>query len=124
MTATRGTALVHQHHAGWMPWAGRPAPPPGRGDGGRPAGPVHRFALDNLQKRGELFIEPGDEVYEGMIIGEAARPEDMQVNPTKTKQLTNIRTHNTDEAIKLSRRRGPSPWRPPSSGSPTTSWSR
>jgi len=59
------------------------------------------FALDNLQKRGELFIDPGTEVYEGMIIGEASRPEQMTVNPTKGKQLTNIRTHSTDEAIKL-----------------------
>ncbi len=59
------------------------------------------FALDNLQKRGELFMGPGVEVYEGMIIGEASRPENMTVNPTKGKQLTNIRTHSTDEAIKL-----------------------
>lgn len=59
------------------------------------------FALDNLQKRGELFLGPGIEVYEGMIIGEASRPENMTVNPTKGKQLTNIRTHSTDEAIKL-----------------------
>ena len=59
------------------------------------------FALDNLQKRGELFIRPGDEVYEGMIIGEASRAEEMTVNPTKAKQLTNIRTHAKDEAVKL-----------------------
>jgi GTP-binding protein len=59
------------------------------------------FALDNLQKRGELFIEPGGELYEGMIIGEASRPEEMVVNATKAKQLTNIRTHASDEAIKL-----------------------
>ena len=59
------------------------------------------FALDNLQKRGELFIGPGVDVYEGMIIGEASRPETMTVNPTKGKQLTNIRTHSTDDAIKL-----------------------
>ena len=59
------------------------------------------FALDNLQKRGELFIGPGVDVYEGMVIGEASRPEEMTVNPTKGKQLTNIRTHSTDDAIKL-----------------------
>ena len=59
------------------------------------------FALDNLQKRGALLIGPGVEVYEGMIIGEASRPETMTVNPTKGKQLTNIRTHSTDDAIKL-----------------------
>ncbi len=63
------------------------------------------FALDNLQKRGELFIGAGEDVYEGMIIGESSRPEVMQVNPAKPKQLTNIRTHSTDEAIKLKRHR-------------------
>ena len=101
MTATRGTALVHQHHAGWMPWAGEL---PHRGGGAMVAdrmGTATGFALDNLQKRGELFIEPGETVYEGMIIGEASRSDEMQVNPTKAKQLTNIRTHSTDEAIKL-----------------------
>ena len=59
------------------------------------------FALDNLQKRAELFIGPNTDVYEGMIIGEASRPGEMTVNPTKGKELTNIRTHSTDEAIKL-----------------------
>lgn len=101
MTATRGTALVHQHHAGWMPWAGEL---PHRQGGAMVAdrmGTATGFALDNLQRRGELFIEPGETVYEGMIIGEAARSDEMQVNPTKAKQLTNIRTHSTDEAIKL-----------------------
>ena len=101
MTATRGTALVHQHHAGWMPWAGEL---PHRQGGAMTAdriGTSTGFALDNLQKRGELFIGPGTDVYEGMIIGEATRPEEMQVNPTKGKQLTNIRTHSTDEAINL-----------------------
>jgi GTP-binding protein len=101
MTATRGTALVHQHHAGWMKWAGVL---PHRSGGAIVAdrmGVSTGFALDNLQKRGEMLIGPGIAVYEGMIIGEAARPEEMQVNPTKGKQLTNIRTHSTDEAIKL-----------------------
>jgi GTP-binding protein len=101
MTATRGTALVHQHHDGWMPWVGDL---PHRQGGAMVAdrvGASTGFALDNLQKRGELFIGTGTEVYEGMIIGEATRPEEMQVNPTKAKQQTNIRTHSTDEAIKL-----------------------
>jgi GTP-binding protein len=101
MTATRGTALVHQHHAGWMPWAGEL---PHRIGGAMVAdrkGTSTGFALDNLQKRGELFIDPGTEVYEGMIIGEAARPEEMQVNPAKPKELTNIRAAGADEAIKL-----------------------
>ena len=65
------------------------------------AGTVTGFALDNLQKRGEMFVEPGVEVYEGMVAGEASRPEEMLVNVTKPKQLTNIRTHSTDDAIKL-----------------------
>jgi len=59
------------------------------------------FALDNLQKRGEMFIGPTVDVYEGMVIGEGTRPGEMTVNPTKAKELTNIRTHSTDDAIKL-----------------------
>ena len=101
MTATRGTALLHQHHAGWMPWAGILPHRTGGAIVADRVGSSTGFALDNLQKRGELFIGPGEDVYEGMIIGEASRPEEMQVNPTKGKQLTNIRTHSTDEAIKL-----------------------
>ncbi len=101
MTATRGTALVHQHHAGWMPWAGEL---PHRTGGAMVADRIGKstgFALDNLQKRGELFIGPTVDVYEGMVIGEGTRPGEMTVNPTKAKELTNIRTHSTDDAIKL-----------------------
>ena len=101
MTSTRGTALVHQHHAGWMPWAGEL---PHRTGGAMVADRIGKstgFALDNLQKRAELFIGPTTDVYEGMVIGEATRPGEMTVNPTKGKELTNIRTHSTDDAIKL-----------------------
>jgi GTP-binding protein len=101
MSTTRGTALIHQHHEGWMPWVGDL---PHRIGGAMVAdrkGASTGFALDNLQKRGELFIEPGEEIYEGMIIGEASRPDEMVVNPAKPKQLTNIRTHASDEAINL-----------------------
>ncbi|MDH3606184.1 MAG: translational GTPase TypA [Acidimicrobiia bacterium] len=101
MTTTRGTALVHQHHAGWMPWAGEMPHRTGGAMTSDRKGTSTGFALDNLQKRGELFIGPSADVYEGMIIGEASRPDEMTVNPTKGKQLTNIRTHSTDEAIKL-----------------------
>jgi GTP-binding protein len=59
------------------------------------------YALDALQPRGELFIGPGEEVYEGMVVGENARPGDMLVNVTREKQKTNIRTHAADDAIKL-----------------------
>jgi GTP-binding protein len=101
LTATRGTALLHQHHAGWVRWVGDL---PGRRGGAiiaDRAGTATGYALDNLQARGELFIGPGETVYEGMIVGESARPEDMQVNVTREKQKTNIRTHAADEAIKL-----------------------
>ena len=113
MTATRGTAFIHQHHAGWMPWAGDLPHRVGGAISSSEKGTSTAFALDNLQKRGELFIGPGTDVYEGMVIGEAARPEEMSVNPTKGKQLTNIRTHSTDEAIKLKPHK--------ECGSPTTS---
>ncbi len=101
MSATRGTALVNQQHEGWMPWAGEIE---GRSGGAMISdrtGTATGFALDNLQTRGELFIEPGDPVYEGMIIGENSRPEVLLANPAKTKQLTNIRAAGSDEAIKL-----------------------
>ena len=101
LTITRGTAVAHQRHDGWVPWVGEL---PHRNGGAMVSdrrGAATGFALDNLQKRGEMFVEPTTEVYEGMVIGEAARAENMVVNVTKGKQLTNIRTHSTDEAIKL-----------------------
>ena len=101
MTATRGTALVNQHHDGWVPWAGDI---PGRTGGAMisdRSGLATGFALDNLQKRGELFIGPGDPVYEGMVIGENSRPDEMLANPAKAKQLTNIRAAGSDDAIRL-----------------------
>jgi GTP-binding protein len=101
MTATRGTALVHQHHDGWIPWAGELPHRKGGAIAADRTGVATAFALDNLQKRGELFIEPGDPVYEGMVIGENARPDEMTANPAKPKQLTNIRAAGADEAVKL-----------------------
>jgi GTP-binding protein len=101
MTTTRGTALIHQHHEGWMPWVGEIPHRIGGAMVSDRKGISTGFALDNLQKRGELFIGAGQETYEGMIIGEASRPEEMVVNPARPKQLTNIRTHASDEAINL-----------------------
>jgi GTP-binding protein len=101
LTATRGTALLHTHHAGWMPWAGEL---PHRTGGVMLAdrmGVATGYALDNLQTRGELFVGPGVQVYEGMVIGENSRPDDMMVNVCREKQKTNIRTHAADDAIKL-----------------------
>jgi len=101
MTGTRGTALVHQHHDGWMPWAGELPHRVGGPIVSDRRGESTAFALDNLQKRGELFIGPGEDVYEGMIIGESSRPHELLANPAKGKQLTNIRAASSDEAIRL-----------------------
>jgi GTP-binding protein len=101
LTQTRGTALMHQHHGGWVPWAGEL---PHRSGGAMIAdrtGVSTGYALDNLQARGEFFIDPGTNVYEGMVVGENARPDDMVINVVREKQKTNIRTHSHDEAIKL-----------------------
>jgi GTP-binding protein len=102
LTATRGTALLHQHHGGWMPWAGELPHRQGGAMIADRAGNATGYALDNLQQRGELFVTPGDIVYEGMVIGESSRTEDMIVNVTREKQKTNMRTHSHDEAVKLS----------------------
>jgi GTP-binding protein len=101
LQATRGTALLHLHAAGWMSWAGEL---PHRSGGAMVAdrtGKATAYALDGLQPRGELLIGPGTEVYEGMVVGEHARPDELVVNVTREKQKTNIRTHASDEAIKL-----------------------
>ena len=65
------------------------------------AGMTTAYALDNLQLRGELFVGPGEPVYEGMVVGENARADDMVVNAVREKQKTNIRTHAADDAVKL-----------------------
>ena len=101
LTTTRGTALMHQHHAGWIPWVGDLPTRKGGAMLADRTGKTTGFALDNLQLRGELFVGPGEAVYEGMIIGENARADDMNVNAVREKQKTNIRTHAADEAIKL-----------------------
>jgi GTP-binding protein len=101
LTATRGTALLHQHNAGWVRWVGDL---PHRINGAMMSdrtGVVTAYALDNLQLRGTLFVEPGDPVYEGMVIGESARPGDMVVNCVREKEKNNIRTHSHDDAVKL-----------------------
>jgi len=101
LTDTRGTALLHQIGEGYGPWAGEVTH---RTNGvlvSDRAGTSNAYALFNLQERSELFIGAGVEVYEGMIVGENARSGDMDVNPTKEKKLTNIRTHAHDEALRL-----------------------
>jgi GTP-binding protein len=101
LTDTRGTALLHQIGEGYGPWAGDVTH---RTTGvlvSDRSGTSNAYALFNLQERAGLFIGPGVEVYEGMIVGENSRSGDMDVNPTKDKKLTNIRTHAHDEALRL-----------------------
>src|SRR5437899_1287948 len=101
MTDTRGTALLHSLFDGWIECGGELA---SRATGALVAdrvGETTAFALWNLQERGELFVGPGTEVYEGMIVGENAREADMDVNVTKEKKQTNMRASSADEAIRL-----------------------
>jgi GTP-binding protein len=101
LTDTRGTGIMHHRFLEYGPWAG---PLSGRSRGvlvSMETGTIIAFALFNLQERSTLFVSPGDAVYEGMIVGENARPGDMDVNPTKEKKLTNIRTKSADENIQL-----------------------
>ena len=101
LTETRGTALLHQISEGYGPWAGELA---GRSSGvlvADRAGLSNAYGLFGLEERAELFIGAGVEVYQGMVIGENARPGDLNVNAGKTKQLTNIRTHAHDESLRL-----------------------
>ncbi len=101
LTDTRGTALLHQIGEGYGPWAGEVTHRTSGVLVSDRAGTSNAYALFNLQDRSELFIGSGVEVYEGMIVGENARSGDMDVNPTKEKKLTNIRTHAHDEALRL-----------------------
>jgi GTP-binding protein len=101
MTDTRGTGIMNHLFAGWEPWHGGIA---ARQNGALVAdrtGVATAYAIYNLQERGEIFIEPGTAVYEGMIIGENSRPNDMDVNVTKEKKQTNMRASTADEAIRL-----------------------
>jgi GTP-binding protein len=101
LTDTRGTALIHSLFEGWTDYAGELASRPTGALVADRAGQTTAFALWNLQERGELFLGPGTEVYEGMIVGENAREADMDVNVTKEKKQTNMRASTADEAIRL-----------------------
>jgi len=101
LNATQGTAIMHHRFEAWRPLEGEVS---GRANGvlvSMMPGRAVAFGLDGLQERADLFIEPGDEVYEGMICGENARSEDMTVNPTKEKKLTNMRATGSDRNILL-----------------------
>jgi len=101
LTETRGTGLLHHVFDRYEPWAGElRTRPTGSLVADRP-GSATAYALFGLQERGTLFVGPGAPVYEGMIVGENARAEDMDVNPTKEKKLTNMRSSTGDELVRL-----------------------
>ena len=101
LTETRGTGLLHHVFDRWEPWAGDMRLRPTGSLVADRRGKTASFALFNLQERGTLFIEPGEDVYEGMIVGENARAEDLDVNATKEKHLTNVRSSTSDVLIRL-----------------------
>ena len=101
LTETRGTGIIHSTFESWAPWFGEIKTRPTGSLVADRRGKTAAFALMNLQERGRLFVGPGEEVYEGVIVGENARSEDLNVNPIKEKQQTNIRSAGADEAIKL-----------------------
>ncbi|MGO9974346.1 MAG: translational GTPase TypA [Solirubrobacteraceae bacterium] len=101
LTETRGTGLVHHVFDRWEPWHGDLRTRPSGSLVADRRGAVASFALYNLQERGTLFVGPGEEVYEGMIVGESSRPEDLDVNACKEKHLTNIRSSTADELVRL-----------------------
>ena len=101
LTETRGTGLLHHVFEGWEPWFGELRTRPTGALVADRRGKVASFALFNLQERGTMFVGPGEEVYEGMIVGENARSDDLDVNAVKEKHLTNHRSSTADELVRL-----------------------
>jgi GTP-binding protein len=101
LTETRGTGLLHHVHERYEPWHGELRTRPTGSLVADRRGPTTGFALSNLQERGTMFVGPQTEVYEGMIVGENARQDDMDVNPTKEKKLTNMRQSSSDVLVPL-----------------------
>jgi GTP-binding protein len=101
LTETRGTGILHHVFEGWEPWHGELRTRPTGSLVADRRGPATAFAILNLQERGSLFISPGIELYEGMIVGENARADDLDVNATKEKKLTNMRAASSDETVRL-----------------------
>jgi GTP-binding protein TypA/BipA len=101
LTETRGTGLLHHVHERYEPWHGDIRTRPSGSLVADRSGPTTGFALANLQERGTMFVPPGTEVYEGMIVGENSRSDDMDVNATKEKKLTNMRQSSSDVLVPL-----------------------
>jgi GTP-binding protein len=105
LTETRGTGLMHHVFDRWEPWAGELRTRPSGSLVADRNGVTATYSLTSLSERGMLFVGPGEEVYEGMIVGENSRSEDIDVNPTKEKHLTNIRSSNSDVYERLAAHR-------------------
>jgi GTP-binding protein len=101
LTETRGTGMLHHVFDGWEPWAGELRTRPSGALVSDRRGKAAQFALMNLQERGTMFVGPGDEVYEGMIVGENARADDLDVNAVREKQLNNIRSSTAEVLVRL-----------------------
>ncbi len=101
LTETRGTGILHHVFEGWEPWAGELRTRPTGALVSDRGGESASFALFGLQERGTMFIEPGEQVYEGMIVGENSRSEDLDVNPVKQKHQTNVRAASADLLVRL-----------------------
>src|SRR5213079_1903951 len=101
LTETRGTGLMHHVFDRWEPWAGDLRTRPTGSLVADRRGTTAQFALMNLQERGTLFVGPGEEVFEGMIVGENARADDLDVNAVKEKHLTNMRSSTADVLVRL-----------------------
>jgi len=101
LTETRGSGLLHHVHERYEPWHGEIRTRPSGSLVADRSGPTTGFALANLQERGTMFVPPGTEVYEGMIVGENSRSDDMDVNATKEKKLTNMRQSSSDVLVPL-----------------------
>jgi len=102
MTETRGTGILHHVFDGYAPWFGEMRSRPSGSMVADRRGDTTAYSLFNLQERGELLVGPGVEVYEGMIVGESSRAEEMDVNPTREKKLTNMRASGSDDTVRLS----------------------
>ncbi len=101
LTETRGTGLLHHVFDRYEPWHGELRTRPTGSLVADRTGPTTQFALANLQERGTMFVGPGTDVYEGMIVGENSRSDDMDINPTKEKKLTNMRQSSGDILVPL-----------------------
>ena len=101
LTETRGTGILHHVFDRWEPWAGEVRSRPTGALVADRSGVAAQFALMNLQERGSLFVGPGEELYEGMIVGENARPDDLDVNASREKHLTNMRSSTSEVLARL-----------------------